>query len=299
MMHKPIFIENLSLIFPHKACFADFTTTIYSGDLIAIIGQNGSGKSSLLKMLLGRIEPSFGRINISGSISFGYVPQIVDEINNLSGGELFNRALSDALSNNPDILLLDEPTNNLDRKNRNSLLKMIKNYRGTIIVVSHDVELLRSAFSSFWHIADGKISVFKGNYDDYIAEVGLKRQVLEDKLALLNGEKKRLHQSLMHEQSRAAKSKNVGKKNIQQRKWSRMAAGGLKSQGQNTTGRKKAELSENRDMVNEQLANLRLPEVIKPKFSLSSADIGNKIVVAVTDGAACYGERVVLNKALD
>jgi ATPase subunit of ABC transporter with duplicated ATPase domains len=68
----------------------------------------------------------------------------------------------------PNILLLDEPTNHLDRHNRKSLMRMLKSYPGTLIVVSHDTELLRDCVETLWHMDDGKIRVFHGAYDDYI-----------------------------------------------------------------------------------------------------------------------------------
>ncbi|MFA6037549.1 MAG: ATP-binding cassette domain-containing protein [Legionellales bacterium] len=101
-MHEVIQLKNISLSFPHKVCFTDFSVEVPYGSRIAIIGRNGSGKSSLLKMLL---EIA------SKDIRVGYVPQIVEDFASLSGGQRFNAVLSQALSIDPDLLLLDEPTN--------------------------------------------------------------------------------------------------------------------------------------------------------------------------------------------
>src|SRR5579871_1392117 len=112
-MHKAITIKNISLSFSHKVCFTDFSVEIPYGSRIAIIGRNGSGKSSLLRMLLEITSPD---------VRVGYVPQIVADYASLSGGQRFNTALTQALSIDPGLLLLDEPTNHLDLSNRRSLM---------------------------------------------------------------------------------------------------------------------------------------------------------------------------------
>lgn len=179
-MHKPIFLNNLSLDFHHKICFENFITSIQHGQHIAIIGRNGSGKSSLLKI----IKENSSQLNI------GYIPQIIENFGNLSGGQRFNKSLTESLKKLPDVLLLDEPTNHLDHKNRRSLMRMLKNYTGTLIVVSHDVELLNGLVDIFWHIDNGKINIFTGNYNDYIHETKQKRTSIENELRKLESQKK-------------------------------------------------------------------------------------------------------------
>lgn len=85
MIHKPIFLRNLSLNFKNKTCFEDFTTTIYPSDRIAIIGRNGSGKSSLLNILRGKISLSSGVLTIPKDICTGYVEQTINDFSDLSG----------------------------------------------------------------------------------------------------------------------------------------------------------------------------------------------------------------------
>ena len=164
MMSTLIQINNISLSLPHKICFEHFTTQINQGSRIAIIGRNGCGKTTLLNMLHGDIKPSSGEILCADNLVRGIVPQVINHLNDLSGGQRFNKALTEALCHSPDILLLDEPTNHLDNHNRKSLLRMLKSYRGALIIVSHDVELLRHAVDTLWHLDQGKIHVFSGNY---------------------------------------------------------------------------------------------------------------------------------------
>ena len=147
MIHKPIQIKNLQLSFPHKTCFDDFSVQVPYGSRIAIIGRNGCGKTTLLKILLGMVEPTSGDIGCADDAVFGFVPQIIEDFDALSGGQRLNTAVTQALNLEPNILLLDEPTNHLDRYNRKSLMRMLQSYPGTLIVVSHDTELLRNGIS--------------------------------------------------------------------------------------------------------------------------------------------------------
>lgn len=289
MRHKPIKIKNFSLSFPHKVCFDDFDIQINYGSRIAIIGNNGSGKSTLLKMLQGHTENASGEIYIPDDVRMGYVPQIIDEFDSFSGGERLNAALTKALSHDPNVLLLDEPTNHLDRKNRISLLRMLHHYAGTLIVVSHDTELLREIIDTLWHIDRGKIHVFSGNYNHYIQEMHLKRSRLEQNLAALTQQKKGMHQALMQEQQRAAKSRAAGEKNIENRKWPTVVSKSKALRAEKTSGRKKAAIDSKKQELAEQLSNLQLPELVVPKFHLPSHDVSHhRLLLSITDGEICY-----------
>lgn len=290
-MHKPIQIKNLSLSFPHKICFDNFNAQIAYGSRIAIIGRNGSGKTTLLKILCGLIEPSNGHIICADDLHFGYVPQIIENNDFLSGGQRLNKAVSQALSSIPDVLLLDEPTNHLDRRNRKSLLRMVQSFSGSLIVVSHDTELLRHCVDTLWHIDDGKIAVFNGAYDDYIREIKVRRSSIAHEIIRLDRQKKEMHQALMKEQKRAAQSKAKGEKSIHQRKWPTIVSTAKASRAQETSGHKKSAIDQKKQVLTEQLSNLRLPEMIVPKFSLNSADIGDRTIVFINDGSIEYSNQ--------
>jgi ATPase subunit of ABC transporter with duplicated ATPase domains len=169
-MHKPIQFENLSLSFPHKTCFEAFTGQILFGSRIAIIGDNGSGKSTLLKLLAGLIAPSDGKILFPKEMTVGCIPQVIEAFDSFSGGQRFNKALTEALALRPAILMLDEPSNHLDSHNRKSLIKMLQGFAGTLVMVTHDVELLQSIPESIWHLDNGQVHVFSGCYEDYWRE---------------------------------------------------------------------------------------------------------------------------------
>lgn len=283
-----IHIKNLGISFLHKTCVEDFSTHIHSGSRIAIIGQNGSGKSTLLKTLQGQFEPSSGFIHISDDVIFGYVPQVIYDFELLSGGQRLNKTLTKALSLNPNVLLLDEPTNHLDSHNRNSLMRMLKKYAGTLIVVSHDIEFLNECVDTLWHIDNGKIHVFTGNYDNYMAEIKIQRTSIEIELSRLDRQKKDAHHSLMKEQERAKKSDLKGQKSIQQCKWPTIVSDEKARRAIETSGKKKKAMRDSRDDLIEKLSALRLPEIITPKFSINAVDISNRMLVSITNGSVGY-----------
>lgn len=291
MIHKPIQIKNLQLSFPHKTCFDDFSVQVPYGSRIAIIGRNGCGKTTLLKILSGMVEPTSGDVLSAADVIIGFVPQIVEEFDSLSGGQRLNAAVTQALSLEPNVLLLDEPTNHLDRHNRKSLMRMLQSYPGTLIVVSHDTELLRYCIDTLWHIDNGQIRVFSGNYDDYIREIRKARSSLEQEITRLDRQKKDMHHALMKEQKRAAKSKAKGEKSIHQRKWPTIVSTAKAGRAEETSGRKKSAIDHKKQDLTDQLANMRLPEIIVPKFSLNSADIGDRTIVSISDGSIGYWEQ--------
>ncbi|MDR2616992.1 MAG: ATP-binding cassette domain-containing protein [Endomicrobium sp.] len=292
-MHKPIFLKNISLLFDNQTYFENFSIQIMPGTHIAIIGANGSGKSSLLKIIKGDLLPSRGTIETNKNIVFGYVPQLIYEHNTLSGAEKFNKALSIALSNQPDILLLDEPTNHLDLKNRDSLMKMLNFYKGTLITVSHDKELLKN-ISSFWHINNRKVTVFTGTYDNYNNLTLQNRQHIKDELKTLVKGKKETHKALMREQERAKKSKDRGEKFVAQKKWL-PAVGDLKaSYARKAAGKNHADKAAKRELLYEHLADLKIVEPLKPSFTLNFKDTNSKTIVSISSGSVGYKDKPII-----
>lgn len=289
MIHHPISITQLGLSFPQKVCFSGFSTKIQPGMRIAVIGCNGCGKSTLLQIIQGFKNPSEGKIHVPQDLTFGYVPQVIEDFANFSGGQRLNAALTLALATNPNVLLLDEPSNHLDLKNRRSLMRLLRQFPGTLIMVSHDVELLRTCINSLWHIDHGKISIFSGNYDDYIQEVRSRRVFLEHKLKTLEKEKGQAHLNLMREQARAKNSRSRGEKHIAQRKWPTIVAGAKARRSEETSGRKEKQISATKQDLIEKLGNLRLPAIITPRFSLKSSSTSFfKNLVSITEGSCGY-----------
>jgi ATPase subunit of ABC transporter with duplicated ATPase domains len=283
LMSWPITVADYSLSFPQKVCFENFSTSVYYGDRIAIAGPNGSGKSSLLRMLA----------EDNRDLTPAFIPQTIAEFENLSGGERFNRALSRALGQKPDLLLLDEPTNHLDHRNRRNLWHLLESYSGTVIVATHDRELL-SFPEIIWIIKDRRVIVFRGSFADYERETALARQSLMKRADLLKREKVALHQNLMREQQRAAKSRAAGEKKSAQNKWTKLAGNLKKMKAEKSRGHALKTLKKEKTHLSAQLAELRPPEIIRPRFQLDSRASGDKVLVSVRDGSAGYPGRTVL-----
>lgn len=294
-MHSPIQLQDIAFSLPYKICFEGFTTQVHCGSRIAIIGCNGSGKSTLLKILQLSIAATSGSIKIPDNVRIGYVPQVIDSFEHLSGSQRLNKALSGALSVDPNILLLDEPTNHLDLSNRKSLIRMLKAFPGTLIVVSHDVTLLRDCFDTFWHMENGQIQQFTGKYDDYMREIEIKCMTIKEEISQLNREKKRLHQSLMKEQNRAAKSRAKGEKNIDKRKWPTIVNKAKAGRASKTTHSKKSAITQHKQKLCERLSTIHFQEIISPKFELCSTKKTNHTLAFISEGKVGYGNDIILD----
>ena len=288
---SPLQFKNVSLSFREKTCFENFNAFINYGSRIALIGRNGSGKSTLLKMLQGSSEPTSGTIQIPNEMVVAYVPQIIEDFESLSGGERLVQALEEALRLNPHLLLLDEPTNHLDRHHREYLLRLLQEYDGTLLVASHDPEFLRNAVDTLWHLHEEKITIFSGGYDDDLREIAVQREHLEQQLRRIDREQKATHHALMKEQERASKRKAQGEKKYAGDTIALRAAQG---KGEMTHNKNKKATRTTRDDLLAQLSVLYLPEIIVPKFSLTSSDIEDRMIVSVSDGAIGYAEEKMI-----
>ena len=191
MQEPPIYaLKSVSLAFGDNQLFSNVELYINRGDKISLVGRNGSGKSTLLKVIAGVLEPDNGEIFAQPGIKIAYMPQEPDfgacktlrevvrsgigdytpdqeyrvnilveqfaiaaeqEVSKASGGERRKAALAKALIDNPDILLLDEPTNHLDIATIEQLEKIIKDFAGAVVLISHDRMFLSNTSEvTFW-----------------------------------------------------------------------------------------------------------------------------------------------------
>jgi ATP-binding cassette subfamily F protein uup len=188
-------LQNVALQGPDRAVLEDLYLTISSGDRIGVVGINGTGKSALLKIIAGELEPDSGDVRRGRSIQVGYLEQIpvlasgtvrevlgtgwqvdaaLDRLGmlsaadidtaHLSGGQLKRVALARIFAEPNDMLILDEPTNHLDLGAIQWLEQQIIDFRGAVVLVSHDRFLLDQVTTRMVEIDRGKSFVHAGGY---------------------------------------------------------------------------------------------------------------------------------------
>ena len=200
-------IENLTKKFGEKVIFENTNIHLCYGEKIALIGKNGTGKSSLIKMILDEDKDYSGNIKLGASIKIGYIPQnivfedtnqnvldyfeygnnfsneharsklakygfrgenVFKKVGKLSGGEKVRLILLKLIQKDINFLILDEPTNHIDIETRELLEEALKEYPGTVLFVSHDRFFINILATRILNIEDYKIKSYIGNYDDFI-----------------------------------------------------------------------------------------------------------------------------------
>lgn len=287
---------DLSLYFNQKICFEAFNYRIHAGERIALVGDNGSGKSSLLKIIAKQMAPCDGQIKYTPNVSIAYVPQLLEQTDILSGAEQFNFTLTQALAQAPDVLILDEPTNHLDQKNRQSLMRHLDQFTRTLIIASHDVNLLKRYELTFWHFRKQAISIFQGNFIHLNQQQQHEAQQLKKELSQLNQQKAQNHQLLMNEQRRAKKSRQKGAKSLQQAKWPTIVSKTKMLNAQESSGKKKKALAEHKEHLNHRLRELAHSEEIIPSFRLPTGESNHKAILTINDGSIAYDNKLIANK---
>jgi ATP-binding cassette subfamily F protein 3 len=200
-------LENINKAYPGIEILKNASGTIEKGDKIALIGANGKGKSTLLRIIAGADECD-GKVNLGHNVSKTFFAQhqleslhldntIIDELKNfapeysetevrsllgcflfsgddvfkkikiLSGGEKSRVALAKTITSDANFLILDEPTNHLDIQSVNILIQALQQFEGTFIVVSHDRYMLDNVANKIWFIEDQQIKEYPGTYAEY------------------------------------------------------------------------------------------------------------------------------------
>ncbi|MDP1625042.1 MAG: ABC-F family ATP-binding cassette domain-containing protein [bacterium] len=146
--------------------------SLQQGEKVGLVGPNGTGKSTLLKILAGVIEADTGKVACGKGLSVGYLEQEPYTETTLSGGERARKALDRILADEHDILLLDEPTNNLDIEILDQLEASIRASSKTYLIVSHDRYFLDKTASRIFELDPHmkSLSIYNGGFSDYLEE---------------------------------------------------------------------------------------------------------------------------------
>ncbi|TMW70336.1 ribosomal protection-like ABC-F family protein [Alteribacter natronophilus] len=191
---------------------------VYENDRIGIVGRNGEGKSTLLKMLVGELEPDGGTVSLDGEAA--YIPQLerMDDLStpelgskwhvpdrvNLSGGEATRKKIAEALAQEAKLIAADEPGSHLDIKGMEKLEEELLAFRGAVLLIAHDREMLDRICTQIWEVEDGRVNVYEGNYTEYVS---LKEQQVERQWFEYNEyekEKKRLEEAKTERSQKSA-----------------------------------------------------------------------------------------------
>lgn len=204
----PLTIQHLTLGYDGKQLLNDGQLQVRRGQKVALLGLNGVGKSTLIRRIASVNPGDMGKIILGKNVRMGYYDQeninlqsnlrVLDQlwfdntrmtqtevrnllaqvtlgaedvyklVSDLSGGERAKLGLAMIMAKDCNLLLLDEPTNHLDLPGREALEDALKAYTGTLLYVSHDRYFVNSISNVIAELADGKITVYEGNYDDFI-----------------------------------------------------------------------------------------------------------------------------------
>ena len=210
-------VSDLSKGYEGKEVIHRFSCEISRGDKIGVIGNNGRGKTTLLKMLAGVLPSDEGRIEVGHQVQIGYFPQnheeLVDKksnvtafewlkarkenvydqdvrgilgkmlfggddafkpVSHLSGGETARLILGGMMLCNYNVLIFDEPNNHLDLEAVSALSWALQDYKGTVVVVSHDRDLINNTTKRLFAFEEKGIRPFEGPLEEYLSAKALK-----------------------------------------------------------------------------------------------------------------------------
>ena len=201
-------VKGLSKGFGGRTLFDHVDLEVEGGERIALLGDNGAGKSTLIKIIMGEEEPDSGKLRRGPTVKVGYLPQIIHfdhpertlvdtmlydldctaqtarnrlasfkfrgedvfkPVSALSGGEQSRLRLCMLMDSKINLLILDEPTNHLDIQSREWIEEAVEEYEGNLLFVSHDRYFIDRFATRVWMLEDGKITDFKGTYQEYLS----------------------------------------------------------------------------------------------------------------------------------
>ncbi|MGH4137892.1 ribosomal protection-like ABC-F family protein [Clostridium sp.] len=246
-----ISIKGLCKSFDQKEILEDLNLDIRYGECTALIGENGSGKSTIIKTLLGEVEADLGEVKLGSNTKIGYLPQnitfnneeltileafredmiilegpargilakflfygehVFKKVKNLSGGEKSRLKLCMLIQNDINLLILDEPTNHLDIDSRENLEEALLEFSGTILFISHDRFFINKLAERICEIEDKKIIDYPGNYEYYKEK---KNEFKKNKIQTPNFEKEKKPRNKENIQKQTSNNKLREEKNLE------------------------------------------------------------------------------------
>lgn len=192
---------------------SDLSLHLSSGQRIALVGPNGSGKSTLVRLLSGELQPDAG--TITGAPPLHVAQHVTAGVITRSGGEARLQALRAAFAAGSRVILLDEPTNDLDPDARAHFAALLDSYRGAVLVVTHDPELL-DRVDEIWELKSGCLQCHPSGFAAYAQRIEQEEVRLRHAIESLENEKRKgeLKAAAVHErqEKRAARGRKAGKK---------------------------------------------------------------------------------------
>lgn len=220
-------LENVEMNFLDKEILKIDRLAVHQFDRIGIVGKNGAGKSTILKLLAGMVRPSSGMVN--RHVECGYyeqmeaptmaeadpallgrlaVPQYSER---LSGGEQTRLKLAQLFTHYYEALLIDEPTTHLDQEGISFLIEELQYYYGALLLISHDRTVLDALVTTIWEVHEGKVLVYSGNYSEYTAQKQLERDQQSQAHEQFIKEKSRLEKAAQEKMKKAEKIAQAGR----------------------------------------------------------------------------------------
>ncbi|MBD1383140.1 Msr family ABC-F type ribosomal protection protein [Metabacillus arenae] len=220
-------LENVEVTYLDNEVLKIERLAVHQFDRIGIVGKNGAGKSSLIKLLAGIIRPANGKVH--RHVECGYFEQleaptateadpallgkldVPKDSNQLSGGEQTRMKLAQLFTHYYEALLIDEPTTHLDQEGISFLLDELKFYYGALLLISHDRALLDELVTTIWEVHEGKVRVYSGNYSEYMAQKQLEREQQSQAHQQFLKEKSRLEKAAHEKMKKAEKVAQAGR----------------------------------------------------------------------------------------
>ena len=203
-------IKNMKYYIGERLLIDLANLTISDQKRIGIVGKNGSGKTTLLKLIEGSLEPDEGEVSYQGNVAV--IDQFISAKTHKSGGEQTKAKIRESVHRQASILLADEPTNHLDEDGRKYLMRELNRFYGIVLMVSHDRDFLNQMCEEILEIDEGKVTIYQGNYDNYLEQKEIEEKEQARKYDNYVREKERLTGSIQELHDKSAGIKKAPKR---------------------------------------------------------------------------------------